>query len=132
MCTIKMETKNIPKADELTCNLLVLPNKIVNFEKIGILMIMKSPITDQEYAVQKAKYLGEGNWEAINKIMLKKKVTAGGSQQIKMITIIMTDQKGICWKLRITKDMYLGEIMECVEQQFYDGGSQQIKRWMKQ
>lgn len=67
----KMKEQDIPKSDEVICNLLILPNKIVNFEKIGTLMIIKSVITDEEYAVQKAKYLGNGKWEAISKIPVR-------------------------------------------------------------
>lgn len=65
--------EDIPNADEIICNLLVLPKSIIDFEKMGVLMIMKSVITDNEYAVQKAKYLEDGKWEAISKILIKKK-----------------------------------------------------------
>lgn len=36
-----------------------------------------------------------------------------------MIKIILTTKQGVCWKFNLTRDMELGEIMECVEQQFY-------------
>lgn len=67
-----MKEENIPNADELIINMLVLPNTIINFKKVGLLMIIKSYITNEEYAVEKARYLGEGKWESINKIPLKK------------------------------------------------------------
>lgn len=66
-----MKEEDIPNADELTLQVLVLPNKIVDFKKIGILNIQESQITGNVYAVEKAKYLGDGKWEAINKIKLK-------------------------------------------------------------
>jgi len=42
-------------------------------EKANILFIQKSELTGNEYAIEKAKYLGNGMWETINKILLKKK-----------------------------------------------------------
>ena len=33
--------------------------------------------------------------------------------------IIITDQRGRCWKLRFTEDMDLTEIVHCIESQFY-------------
>jgi len=68
-----MDEKDIPKSEEVICNLLICPNTIINFQKMNTLMIMKGMITDEEYAVQKAKYLGDGNWEAIDKIPVRKK-----------------------------------------------------------
>lgn len=37
--------------------------------------------------------------------------------------IIINDDRGSCWKFYLTEDMNLVEIMECVEQQFYEGKS---------
>lgn len=70
---VKGIEKDIPNLQEVICNLLICPNKIINFSKMNTMMIMKSFVTKEEYAVQKAKYLGDGNWEAINKIPIKKK-----------------------------------------------------------
>ena len=67
-----MKEENIPKADEIILNILILPNSIVNFERIGIMMVSKGQITGEEFGVKKAKYLGDGKWEAIDKIPLKK------------------------------------------------------------
>jgi len=33
--------------------------------------------------------------------------------------VILTDKKGICWKFNLTEDMILIEILNCVEEQFY-------------
>jgi len=66
-----MKINDIPKADELQLNILILPNKIIDFKKIGILFVQKSKLTGNEYAVEKAKYLGNGLWETISKIKLK-------------------------------------------------------------
>ena len=68
-----MNLKDIPKADELTLNILVLPNKIIDFKKIGILFVQESKFTKNVYAVERAKYLGDGFWETISKIKLKSK-----------------------------------------------------------
>ncbi len=38
-----------------------------------------------------------------------------------MTIVIFTDNKGVCWKLGITDDMILTEILENIEQQFYLG-----------
>jgi len=66
-----MKTNDIPKADELKLNILILPNKIIDFKKIGILFVQKSKLTKNKYAIEKAKYLGNGLWETISKIKLK-------------------------------------------------------------
>ncbi len=34
--------------------------------------------------------------------------------------IILTDKRGVCYKFYITEDMKLIEILECIEQQFYN------------
>lgn len=36
-----------------------------------------------------------------------------------MTQIVLTDEKEICWKVRMTKDMNLREILEGIEYQFY-------------
>lgn len=36
-----------------------------------------------------------------------------------MTGIILTDENEICWKIRMTKDMNLAEILEGIEKQFY-------------
>lgn len=33
--------------------------------------------------------------------------------------IILTDRKGICWKVYLNNNMKLIEILECIEKQFY-------------
>ncbi len=36
-----------------------------------------------------------------------------------MTQIILTDEDEICWKFYVTKDMKLGEILTCIDKQFY-------------
>jgi len=64
---------NLSSRDSMKIEVLVEPNRVINFEKANLLFIQRSEVSDKLYAVKKAKYLGKGVWRIEDKIEVNKK-----------------------------------------------------------
>ena len=66
---------DLGKLKEYDCavlKILVKPKTKINFERANCLMVSKSEITKEEWAVHSAEYLGDGKWCLDKKTPLKK------------------------------------------------------------